>query len=89
MDIQFNCLFLLVTSILLIHHTISKRHGLTFVNEARRNILISQFGYGDNATLDFSLANFSVPKVILEKTEVGTHQNKLVNFYSLKYPNPT
>jgi len=51
---------------LILQNATAKRHILSFVDESRRNILLSQFGYGWNGTFDFNLANFTVPKAVLD-----------------------
>ena len=51
---------------LILQNATAKRHLLSFVDESRRHIFLSQFGYGWNGTFAFILANFTVPKAVLD-----------------------
>uniref|UniRef100_A0A914DDL1 Uncharacterized protein n=1 Tax=Acrobeloides nanus TaxID=290746 RepID=A0A914DDL1_9BILA len=44
-----------------------KIHYLSLQSDARRNILLTKFGYDVNGTFDFRLTHFIVPEPVLEK----------------------
>uniref|UniRef100_A0A183C6U7 Lung seven transmembrane receptor family protein n=1 Tax=Globodera pallida TaxID=36090 RepID=A0A183C6U7_GLOPA len=75
---QFSRILLpLLAQLCLLNTAHSKIHTLFLTDDSRRNILLSKFGYGSNGTLEFSLANFTVPDAVLKQTQKDGGEDKL------------
>ncbi|CAD5228979.1 unnamed protein product [Bursaphelenchus okinawaensis] len=47
----------------------AKYHNIAFKNEARKNILLTSFGFNENGTLFITLNNFTVPDAVISNDE--------------------
>ncbi|CAD6185040.1 unnamed protein product [Caenorhabditis auriculariae] len=56
---------------------ISKIHHLSLRDDSRRNIVISNFGYGPNGTIDIGITNFTVPDKIKDSVDSTENADKL------------
>ncbi|RCN27755.1 hypothetical protein ANCCAN_26510 [Ancylostoma caninum] len=65
-------LFLLFCNV----YVFSKIHHLTLRGDARRNIILTSFGYAEGGTFDLVLINFTVPETILDKVDSRENADK-------------
>uniref|UniRef100_A0A1I7SMU4 Lung seven transmembrane receptor family protein n=1 Tax=Bursaphelenchus xylophilus TaxID=6326 RepID=A0A1I7SMU4_BURXY len=52
-----------------VFHCSAKYHDISFKNEARKNILLTRFGFNENGTLFVALRNFTVPDAVISNDE--------------------
>lgn len=57
--------------------TTGKFHHLALRADSRRNIIISEFGYGVNGTLNIAINNFTVPEKIKDSVDSTENADKL------------
>ncbi|EYC00544.1 hypothetical protein Y032_0115g525 [Ancylostoma ceylanicum] len=57
-------------------YVFSKIHHLTLRGDARRNIILTSFGYAEGGTFDLVLINFTVPETILDKVDSRENADK-------------
>uniref|UniRef100_A0A8R1DNF3 Uncharacterized protein n=1 Tax=Caenorhabditis japonica TaxID=281687 RepID=A0A8R1DNF3_CAEJA len=55
----------------------AKFHHLALLADSRRNIIISEFGYGVNGTLNIGITNFKVPEKIKDSVDSTENADKL------------
>ncbi|CAJ0610194.1 unnamed protein product [Cylicocyclus nassatus] len=55
---------------------LGKIHHLTLRGDARRNIVLTSFGYAEGGTFDLVLVNFTVPESILDKVDSRENADK-------------
>ncbi|KAJ1362448.1 hypothetical protein KIN20_021991 [Parelaphostrongylus tenuis] len=55
---------------------LAKIHRLTLRGDARRNIALTSFGYGEGGTFDLVLINFTVPETIVYKVDSRENADK-------------
>ncbi|CAL2050221.1 unnamed protein product [Caenorhabditis brenneri] len=62
---------------IVIYTITAKFHHLALRADSRRNIIISEFGYGINGTLNIAINNFTVPEKIKDSVDSTENADKL------------